>query len=176
MRQEREHGPEDLLTIEEIARLARELTLRDGSHAPTIIAEGYNRRFVGELSVLPGTHMERVHIMGSVGFTLAKSNEVGKLRQVFFICEGWMSILRGDEVPQVPPSQDPQRKEILLISALNVELHQAKIAAFEMVRTDDGVLKDLKDYYQDKSTIVDMQSPLLDAFVDGFRRGREQVN
>jgi hypothetical protein len=163
-------------TLEYVTQLAREVALEHGGHIPTLIVEGSRQPLIGQIPELPPTHEGRVDMMRTMGATLALSGQVGALRQVFFICEGWMSTAHEGEPPVVPPSQDPNRKEVLLISSLKVEGSQSGLVMFEMVRDTEGKLVELPQLPtpQDEGGSVD--SPLLDAFAEGFRAGRRRVN
>ena len=58
--------------------------------------------------------------MLSAGYALAQSGEVGDLRQVFFISEGWMIVGEEGKPPVSPrPSEDPKRMEVLVVSNLS---------------------------------------------------------
>ena len=96
---------------------------------------------------------------------------MGELQQVIFIPEGWMSTGEGTP-PESRPSQDPARKEVLLVSELMIRDHCSRVAIFEMVRDVKGELTELRDlqlpgeYDQGQA-----ETPLLDAFADGFYMG-----
>lgn len=159
--------------LEDVARFAKEVTLKQGWHIPTIIAEGTKRSIIGTLAEFPNTHEEKVDLMFSTGFGLAQSGEVGKLKQVFLISEGWMSVAEEGKPPEMQPSLDPNRKEVLLVSNLVIEQHQGSIVVLEMVRDVEGKLIDLREFQVPKwSEEGRVESPLLDAFAKGFRLGR----
>ncbi len=94
--------------LENIAHLACENVLKDGTHVPTIIAQGSRGVLVAGIEDLPGTHDERCQAMASAGFAMAQSGKIGRLEQVFFITEGWMSVPSQGKLPDSLPSQDPQ--------------------------------------------------------------------
>jgi hypothetical protein len=159
-------------TLEEVTRLARKVALEHGGHVPLLIAEGGNGAVVGQLEDLPNTHQGRVRYLHAAGARLAQSREVGVLERVFFVCEGWMSTVREDGTMEMPPSQDPDRTEVLFISSLIVEGQLTDMIFFEMIRGGEGQLTGLEQLHQPgaaKGGRVD--SPLLSAFVEGFRRG-----
>jgi hypothetical protein len=104
--------------------------------------------------------------------TLAKSGQVGDLEQVFMVSEAWMSQAAADQTPFVPPSQDPNRKEVLIVSNVQVKERETRMVIFEMIRDDAGELADLKEFEALRDERADAYSPLLDAFVRGFRIGR----
>ena len=110
-------------------------------------------------------------MMRAAGLALGTGGSMGELEQVFFIAEGWFSITRADRSPVLPPTADPDRKEVLFISNLKVKEHQASLVIFEMVREDEALveLKPLEAASESQTHAVN--APLLDAFAAGFRRG-----
>ena len=175
MDKDREKRPNQL-TLEEIAALAKEITLKSGEHMPTIIAEGSLRSATGQMVEYPATREEKTLMMLSAGFMFAQEG-IGELKQVFFISEGWMSTEKEGGPGAVRPSQDPNRQEVLLISNLTIEGHRTKGAIFAMIRDAEGRLTELREVQQpeeeeDEKNRAD--SPLLDAFVFGFRSGRDR--
>ena len=104
--------------------------------------------------------------MFTTGAVLAQSGEVGVLNQVFFITEAWMNRADDTEQPAIRPSQDPQRKEILLISSMNVPQGKQTWAVMEMIRDQTGHLAELRDHsFNEEGT---GENRLLTAFVVGF--------
>ena len=104
----------------------------------------------------------------AAGYTPAESGEVDEFEQVIPISEGWMST--GEcRPPKSRPSQDPARKEVLLVSNLTIRDHRSRVVIFEMVRDVKGELTELRDlqlpgeYDQGQA-----ETPLLDAFADGL--------
>ena len=111
-------------------------------------------------------------LMSSAGYALGQSGKVDELKQMFFICEAWMSTTEEGRLPDVRPSQDLNRKEILLISHLAVQEHRTRLVVFEMVRDAEGHLVDLRESQQlDETEDGRIEHPLLDAFADGFHFG-----
>jgi hypothetical protein len=157
------------LSLEEVIRTAKEITLQDGGHVPTVLAEGGGVTIATQLE-FRGTHQERVATMHAAGFALGKSGQLSQLEQVFFISEGWMSIPEEGKL-EVPPSQDPNRIEVLLISRLDMAESQADLVMFEMVRQDEALVA-LREYNPGEPKDLNFDSPLVRAFADGYRRGR----
>jgi hypothetical protein len=171
MSKERWRGPQPF-TFEEATRSAREVVLESGGHVPVLIAEGSRGSFGGRIANLPDTHEDRARWMLSAGYALARSEEVGELQKVIFISEGWMSTGVGRS-PESRPSQDPARKEVLLVSELMLRDHCSRVAIFEMVRDVEGELTEPRDLqlpgeYEEGHA----ETPLLDAFADGFYMGQ----
>jgi hypothetical protein len=170
MSKERWRGQEPF-TFDEVTRIAREVALKHGGHVPVLIAEGTRRSFGGRIANLPDTHEDRIRWMLSAGYALARSGEVGGLQQVIFISEGWMSIGEGT-LPESRPSQDPARKEVLLVSNLTIRDRCSRVVIFEMVRDVEGELTELRDLQLPGEYNKGLaETPLLDAFADGFYMG-----
>lgn len=158
------------LSFEQVTQLAREILLQQGSHLPTIIVEGHNQMVVTHLAPLEDTHEGRAQQMFSAGYVLAESRAIDTLKQVFFICEAWMSFVMDGKIPSFPPSEDPSRKEVLIISNLRVQEQTGKVAIFEMLRDESGELMELREF-QEQLTATHADSPLLTAFIHGFDAG-----
>src|SRR5262245_26421072 len=99
-------------TLEAVAEMAEEVLLRDGMHVPTLIAEGEQNAVVLQIPDIADSHEERVSQMGLAGFAIAHGAQIGSLRQLFFVSEGWLSEMPKD-APFSTPSQDPNRIEVL---------------------------------------------------------------
>lgn len=167
---EHERQPENF-TLEDVTQLAKEIALESGVHVPTLIVEGSGPSVIAQLPDMPDTHEGRLQLMHAAGFALGASSEVGELEQVFFISEAWVSVMRKGRPPVLPPSADPERKEVLIISNLKVEGHQTDMAIFEMVREDEQLVA-LEPYEADhEAQAHTVEMPLLDAFVAGFSKG-----
>jgi hypothetical protein len=70
------------------------------------------------------------------------------------------------------PSNDPARKEVLVIDCLNIQSQKNDLVVFEMIRNAEGALADLRDFgTSDDKGALTAHSPLLTAFVKGFSAG-----
>ncbi len=154
--------------FDEIIQKAKEITLQDGGHYPLLIIEGSKSMIVSQMRDVPDTHGERVELMRFIGQATAKSGKVGKLEQVFFISEGWMSVAKQGKIPDVLPSQDPDHKEVLIVSGLQIKERKKQLRLFEMVRNANNQIVELAELLppQDKDGTFDVS--LLDAFAQGF--------
>lgn len=166
MGSERDKQPKPL-TFESVVELSREILLAEGGHIPTVIAEGDSQTMVTQIPALAETHEGRAQQMFMLGFILAESGAMKKLDQVYLICEAWMSTPVEGKLSEVLPSEDPNRKEILIISNLKARERTGKVAIFEMLRDGVGELRELKQF-EEHLTATRIDSPLLAAFVDGF--------
>jgi hypothetical protein len=159
------------LTLKVVTRFAKEVTLRDGRCAPTLIVEGSHGALTGQIAEFPKTHTEKVRRMREAGFELGQTGQVGALWQVFFMSESWMSGAEGDTPSNLPPSQDPNRKEMLLVFHVALKENQTAFSGCEMIRNTEGRLVALRDFLFSKEEVTDFESPLTEAFVAGFRLG-----
>lgn len=168
MRREREQS--EPVRLEHVVRLARETLLRDGYHAPTLIVDGSRRVLVVQIAELASEHAGRVEQMIIAGIAVAREGQGRQLRRVYFVCEGRMSLARDG----VLPSQDPQRKEVLAITGIDVRTRQTETVLYEMVRDGSGELRELADVDQPASGSAD--SPLPGAFSTATRVGARRTD
>ena len=165
-----ERQGESHISFEEIVSNAKEVMLRNGKHIPTLIAEGGKNIVVGQIPDLPPTHGERLELMRFLGQATARSGRVDQLHQVFMVSEGWMSVASEDKPPTIRASQDPDRKEVLIISAIQVKEHKKQMMLLEILRDGDKQVVGLEEFLPDeKKKDESVEVPLLEAFVHGFR-------
>lgn len=180
MDNERRPGREEpgSLTLEVMAHIAKETALRNGGHAPTVIAEGSAGLVAGHLLEMPDAHEAKVRQMFISGYALGQSGKTGRLEQVYFISEGWMSVAEGDLPLEWPPSRDPERREVLIIAQTRLEKGETRLVCLEMVRDGDGRLTDLQPFQppQMEDAGGRFESPLLDAFVNGYHAATARFN
>ena len=170
MRKEWKQRPAPI-TFEQVTRLAQEVLLRDGHHVPTLIVDGSRNPIVIQMEVLAPTFEGRMQQMFVTGQALSHEGTVGRLRSIYFITEAWLSQSRDGILPGMRPSQDPQRKEVLIVNGLGRLIGKSRrvhLAIFEMVRDDQGTLREIRDYTfpDDPEAVAD--TPLLEAFLTGF--------
>ena len=166
MNKDRDPQPNSL-TIEQVAAIAKENLLRDGYHVPMVLVDGSKIDVAVQITEFGDTFEERRRQMFHAGFALAQENVVGVLQQIFFVSEGWMSVGTAEKQPFYPPSQDPNRKEVLLIANLNVLTNQNEAMKMETVRDAEGKIIALTE--PQKGTAA--ESSLLNTFVVGFAMG-----
>jgi hypothetical protein len=158
------------LTVEKVAEIAKETLLRDGYHVPTVLVSGSQQDVAIQITELADTSDERQRQMFHAGFILAQEHVVGVPQQIFFISEGWMSVGTQDSLPMTPPSQDPNRKEVLLIAHTNILTVEDNVLTFEMLRDREGKLIGLTQLHENTEG-RQAESPLIRAFVTGFAMG-----
>lgn len=164
-------------TLEEVTRTAQEVLLRDGYHLPTLIAQGNLSAIILQLHDLEKTHEGRARQMTSAGFMVGQRGNIGTLEDVFLISEAWMSLGQG-KMPDKSPSNDPERKEVLIISRLNVKDGRVDATFYEMVRERKrkGKLTGLKAFPSEEVENLSGESPLLNAFIYGYAMGLGRPN
>jgi hypothetical protein len=169
MSPERRKNEYDSISFEDVARLAKETTLRDGVHVPLLVMNGTRQMVYGAMPELPDTHHARMQFMYGAGHFAGESGGVGQLKQVFFISEAWMSVPNDGNPPKMRPSEDPNRKEVLIIQGFQIQEGTKHLKLFEMIRNRKGHLVDLKDWepQEKENGVIDI--PLLEAFSNGFR-------
>src|SRR3712207_746909 len=101
--------------------------------------------------------------MTQAGVQLAQDGKVGEIAQVFYICEGWSSPAR---TPYIRPSQDPNRAEVLVVSALDATTNTQRLQMYACIRDAKQAVIDLKQVLPEDA---EAESPLLPAFVAGYR-------
>ena len=86
-----------------------------------------------------------------------------------------MSLAHDGHLPETPPSQDPQRKEVLVISSYEADTRQTRMALFEMVRDEKGILRQLLPFSDTEGRDEQAESPLLEVFVYGFSQTNSRL-
>jgi Protein of unknown function (DUF2958) len=157
-----------LMSLEELIPLAAEMLLRRGEVIPTVIIETHGNLAVGQIPDMPETHQERVELMRFLGEETAKSGRVEQLEQVFMVTEGWMSEGSEEMTKHRRPSNDPNRKEVLIVSAIQVKEQKKLLKILEIVRDSDEEVV-LKEVSPSEGKEGSVELPLLEAFVEGFQ-------
>ena len=150
----------------EVVTQAKASALETGRHIPVLLLEGTRQRYVVALDTLPDDALEKRRMLFAIGYNAVRKDELGALVQVYFISEAWVSIIQQGTLPDVRPSQDPQRQEILVISCVNLKEQTKEIAILSYVRDKEGRLIAIKDFGNEG---IQFESELLDAFLAGYR-------
>ena len=150
----------------EVVAQAKASALKTGGHMPVLLLEGTKQSYVVALDTFPDDSLEKRRTLFAVGYSVARNDKLGALVQVYFISEAWVSIIRQGTLPDVRPSQDPQRQEILVISCINLKEQTKEIAILSYVRDNEGRLIAIKDFGNEG---IQFESELLDAFLAGYR-------
>jgi hypothetical protein len=103
--------------VDEIMAMAKEFVLKDGKHGPTLFVETDAQIVIAGLANLPPTPEERQDAFIAVGRKFRQDHPDEQLREILYIMLAWTSLQKvGDPAPRVRPSQDPQRKEMLVMT------------------------------------------------------------
>ena len=106
---------------------------------------------------------ERVSIMSQAGRQMAQDGMVGEIEQVIYVFQGWSSPVR---TPYIRPSLDPNRHEVLVISALDAKTNTQTLQMYACIRDTKQAVIDLKRVLPEDA---EADSPLLPAFLAGYR-------
>jgi hypothetical protein len=136
---------------------------RHGGMPPTLYVCG-TRKTVSILMPQIANHTGRAEQLIRVATQLAHSRTVGEIDLVVLVTEAWASPAR---VPFNIPSTDPNRCEVLVISALDGLTKVQTLLLFACIRAQNGVLTDLKPL--PVPAYVKVEGPLLRAFLTGYR-------
>jgi len=115
--------------VKKIADVAKSIFLRDGYHAPIVIAKETKGRRAVLLEQFRDTADARIKDMFSAGALLAQKGNIGELELIVFVSEGWI----GTNI-NILPSQDPNRREVLLINSLDARTQEEHTLQFEIKR------------------------------------------
>lgn len=159
-------------TLETVTAIAVENALRDGGVQPVLLIQGSKEGVGIQVQELAPTGEGRALQFFSIGFTIAGLRSIGNLEQVFFVSEAWMSAAQPDQPPTHPPSQDPNRIEVVIIFAHDVVKSESDAVMLEMIRNQRGDLTELRHLEKTQKGQGDrLESVLLDAFTEGFKLG-----
>jgi hypothetical protein len=137
---------------------------RHGGITPTLIVCG-TRKTVSFLMPESKKHIGRAEQLIRLATQLAHSRTVGEIDLVVLVTQAWASPAR---VPfTIQPSKDPNRCEVLVISALEGVTKVQKLLLFACIRAQNGVITDLKPL--PVPAYLKVEGPLLRAFLTGYR-------
>lgn len=159
------------ILFDAVVELAKETALREGGHVPTLVIDATRQPVVLQIPELAPTHEERIQQMFIAGVALAQHAHVGQLRQIVFVSEGWMSEPQEGRLPEIPPSQDPNRREVLFITGFEPRTGLTRGVILEMIRDEEETLRELRAFAPPGVGNDEIKSPLLDAFIHGCLMG-----
>ena len=106
------------------------------------------------------THGEMVKLMRFLGQADAKSGSVDQLQQIFMVSEGWMSVASEDKPAEIRPSQDPNRKEVLIVSAIQMKERKKYLKVFEILRDSTEQVVGLEEFLPEGKKEDSVEIPL----------------
>lgn len=71
----------------------------------------------------------------------------------------------------IRPSEDPKRKEVLIVSAIQIKERKKHLKVYEVVRDQSERVTGLEEFMPEDPQETSVEVPLLDAFVEGFQTG-----
>ena len=148
--------------VKKIAELAKQLMLQTGNHAPLLFVKGEKAHVAIELRDFGDTNEQRVLTMLNAGTMAACKHNIGELDLIVLVNEAWFSMN-----PDMLPSQDPKRTEILLINSLDTRTQEENLIMYEVIRNPQGTVVDLKDHGLPNGGSV--KGTLLPAFQRGYQ-------
>ena len=136
---------------------------RHGGITPTLYVCG-TRKTISILMPQVANHSGRAEQLIRVATQLAHTRTVGEIDLVVLVTQAWASPAR---MPVNIPSQDKNRCEVLVISALDGVTKVQTLLLFACIRAQNGVVTDLKPL--PVPAYVKVEGPLLRAFLTGYR-------
>lgn len=136
-----------VMDFTQVVEDAQRTLLRAGEHRPTILVtfEGLSAPIRRTLRSFPATAGQRQHVLFLEGKLVGNQYSAWKVQRVWFISEGWMSTTDPYCLDPIAPSQDPKRREVLLVLELDASSGSLKqrIDIREMRRNKKKKLKAL---------------------------------
>ena len=136
---------------------------RHGGITPTLYVCG-TRKTVSLLIPEAENRNGRAEQLIRLATQLAHSRTVGEIDLVVLVTQAWASPARQ---PFIIPSQDKNRCEVLVISALEAVTKVQTLRLFACIRAQNGVITDLKPL--PVPAYLKVEGPLLRAFLTGYR-------
>jgi hypothetical protein len=155
--------------LEMVIDTAIKTILEKGEHMPTLYVEYKNREVaLIFMTGVPDDTLARQKYFFVAGRKVGMESPGRKVKQLIFADEGWMASHPVDAPSPYPykrPSDDPDRKEVLLIQSVDVSNGEVKqsLQTFEMLRGDGTI-----DLLAGKRMTEDVSCYLLVAFLAGI--------
>lgn len=168
--------------LDKIVEQAKDNLRKDDGLVPTVLFFGKEKGAICAFPELNDTPMgeARETLMKMTGEKIAQEvNSIGKPEEIYLVSEAWMSVVKKkDQGNFVRPSEDPNKKEVMIVSYIDVgkmlDEHKpnAGMSSYEMVRDEKGKVIDLKKMVGfDKDKQGESRCYLLEAFIVGYVRG-----
>jgi hypothetical protein len=166
------------MDIKDITQHAKEALLTNKQHAPTFFVERKDKQLdILLLDWLEDTTSEKSMQCFSIGAKMTQERQwkIEEIKEILFICEAWTSFQRAGEPRKYErPSDDPARKEVLMVARLEIvpsllrnkkpTLHTT-MQIIEMLRDGSG---DLVDLLVDPEVRECNRHLILEAFLAGI--------
>ena len=151
--------------------IARNIFQKQGSLNPTLFVYYTFKNDVGKetdsIAVFPIIQIEHREVMIYLtGKIFLRDKRIKKVKAVVLISEGWMSVCKDGKIGKIPPSQDPDRVEILNITGMT-DTGESAMLIFKMKNRDDKNKRAL-EFMEELSKITRIENRLLDKFWQGL--------
>lgn len=154
------------MDIQAIIAQAKAYILSQGYHPVTLYMEDAHQIYLYRFANFPGTTRERQHTLCSLGFAYRKEFADKPIQHLSLVAEAWVSTTtRGERPTYRRPSEDPDRKELLIILHLDATCRISDLYRMEMIRDESGSLADLLT----PETVRNVQDNILPCFLDGMQ-------
>jgi hypothetical protein len=154
------------MNISDILSMAKETVLHNGGHAPMLYVEGEQ----GDVTMayfadLPGTTFEKQIMLFGLGREHGIAHPGNRVQKVYSISEAWVSTAMHKGKPKYnAPSEDPNKKEMLIVLYLDGSTAKTTMHRFEMLRDGEGAFMGLLTI---PGEMGDMHDRLLPSFLAG---------
>lgn len=166
------------MKTQDIFQQAKEQLLAEGEHLPTLFV-AFQEDDTMRMSVFAdfpyATTLERQKALFALGRKQGEEAREKTVKQVAFIIEAWAATYRVGEPRRHAPSEDPNRREVLILQTLTVmptpngkSTIQQTLQTAELLRDGNGTLIDLLP----SEKILDAEGGLLVAFLAGFESAK----
>lgn len=155
------------MTIATIKQQALDFILRHGSHPPVIYVSGTKTDSVLVLNDLPEDHHQSRKYLFLKGVSLAQSQKVGAVHELFLASEAWVSMEKPGQKKHIAPSKDPQRTESLVIYNVDIVSKKQRLFMFAIERDSQGIAREISPF-KGKEEMEAVSNPFLLTFLAGY--------
>ena len=124
------------MNLQDVLALAKDLLLEVGEVRPMLIVLGSKAGTRIPLEQIPENRAQKAKQMLGLGYAVGRDPKLGELRELFILFEGWMS-LGASPTPAVMPADDPNRREVLVISRYQHHPPTTTMIVFRIHRTGE---------------------------------------
>lgn len=149
------------MTLDQIIDIATNILMTNGEHIALVIVEVEDRFAFVPIEMPDHDRPGYFFMAGVLSGDALKQN----LESCFFISEAWMSEKVKGESLEVPPSQDPNRIEVLIVAEYRASSGAIVTVSLKMLRDGQGQLTGLAER---RAMNIEGHNYLLEAFVKGY--------
>jgi hypothetical protein len=159
--------------LDRTAEQAEKLFKQDGSLSPILFVyytfekePGKETESIGIIPIIDIGHREA--IMFAMGKMFLKNNQFKKVNAIALVSEAWMSVQDSAKNPvgSIPPSQDPNRIEIVNITGMT-DTRESAMLVFE-IKDKNSAEKRKLEKNEKASNMSTIENRLLDRFWQGM--------